>query len=154
MAALSEEITVNRTLAALAVVKGPEHRLLSLFLSMSKNGREKLYATAAYYRRVLKIARSTYYNWRRKLVRMGLVDVEERRTERCYSHTSLISVCSVATISRRLYEQIQSVRCPTFWTQIPSLTRKSNGRAKINDWRPSPTTQRLVSEGLRHNRRE
>lgn len=155
MAIVAEEITISRTFQAIEFIHGPEQRLMALFLSMSKNGKERLYAHAEYYWRALKISRATYYRWRRKLVRAGLVTVEERRDDQQprHSYTSLISVCSVKEIAKRLWDQLRGRLSNE--TQTPSfyIGQKRNSRAnsKPGRWKPSPMTQWLVKQGLRRN---
>ena len=153
--ALSEEITILRTFQAIEVIHGPQQRLMALLLSMSKNGKERLYAHAIYYWKALKISRATYYRWRRKLLRAGLISVEERRSDQPrQSYTSLISVVPLKEIAKRLWDQLRGRL--TNETQTPSFYsgKESNSRAKLKPgrWKPSPTTQWLVRQGLRHNR--
>jgi hypothetical protein len=151
MANFSEEITVKRTLDMLVALPPRLQRLYALYNRMSGNGARRVYATAEWIYRRLGCSRSTYYEWRAKLVEIGLIAVELRKLAPKWNAPSLVTVCSLKAIASRLWAITQFRMRPENRTQKQPFYSSVKSRARDLRRKPSALTQRLVRQGLQHN---
>jgi hypothetical protein len=148
MPALSEEITVKKLIDALRVLPTRLHRLYLEYQRRSHDGREKVYAVAAVIYRSLGMKRSTFYDQRKELARLGVLDIEQRKVSACWNETSLVSVASLKTLASRMWARIQSLRCPDFRTEQTKYNRETIIKRTQNAHLKSPIYRELMRNGL------
>jgi hypothetical protein len=108
-----------------------------------------VFATVTYYYRRLKVSRSTYYRWRNKLIAMDLISVETRKDKRDHHLPSLVSVASLRTIAKRMFDAVHAVVCPTKETQKPVLSTEALRAQPEKRYQPTPLYRKLMAAGLK-----
>lgn len=149
------EISAQRFAAVAQALPNGPHRLLMLWLSLSKDGTHIVYPTAEWSARQLCVSESSYHRWRRWLEQNNLVQIVRRKVSRTSNLPNLVRVMSLKRLSAwvwsRLRELVGRRKGVTGGTRTPVLSKQKERmpqKLQQRQWMQSPVYRMAVEKGL------